>query len=303
MIKAGITNFFHSLKYIFTLLGTLFLGLILGLSVALPAIFRAISELMQNINGLSSAVEIRFSDCINYFYEVGKSLNWSNPAETIRIILNGEWIGSTLKEWLHIVLGENYTEYHTSLVVFTDTFQNDIGIALVFMLVFTLLGIAGGYFLTKYLIRRKIARRALWKYFLVSAIDSILSATLVAACTWFLSVWKPSILISTVLSLLLFGGISFFEAYVVHGWKKIALRDILTIKNIGCLLATDFIIFAVSAAIITAFILILNAVVGFFIGFALMEIAFMVIGMNAEAYVKSVADSSKFMPVPLRNKI
>lgn len=37
-----------------------------------------------------------------------------------------------------------------------------------------------------------------------------------------------------------------------------------------------------------------NAIVGIFIGIVLMEISFIVIGLNAEAYVKSVLDVESF---------
>lgn len=153
------------------------------------------------------------------------------------------------------------------------------------------LGLIGGYLLTRWLVRRNIARRSLWKYLLNAFIDSLLTATLVALCVWLIQVWKPNALISSLISILLFGFISLFEAYVIHAWKKVDIRKVVNAKNIFKLFATDLIIFVLAWVCVLLAIALTNLIAGIVIGIVLMEIAFIVIGLNAEAYVKSVSEN------------
>ena len=107
-----------------------------------------------------------------------------------------------------------------------------------------------------------------------------------------MSVWKPSALISSLVSILLFGFVSLLEAYIVHAWKKVDIKKIVNAKNIFTLFATDLIIFLLAGVCVLLAITLTNFIVGIVIGVVLMEIAFIVIGLNAEAYVKGVLEKS-----------
>ena len=91
------------------------------------------------------------------------------------------------------------------------------------------------------------------------------------------------------MSLLLFGFISLLEAYIVHGLGKVEFRRVVNFKNILRLIATNLLIFAAAAAMVALLTALTNTFVGIFVGVSLLEIAFIVVGMNAEAYVKSFA--------------
>lgn len=120
-----------------------------------------------------------------------------------------------------------------------------------------------------------------------SFVDSILSSTLVATCVCLISVWKPSIFISSVISVLLFGFISLLEAYIVHAWKKTDVKRIVNVKNIIQLFLTDAIILVLVGFFVQLIVLLTNTLAGLSVGIVLMEIAFIVIGLNAESYVKT----------------
>ena len=86
------------------------------------------------------------------------------------------------------------------------------------------------------------------------------------------------------------GVIALIEAYAVHGYKKIGWKKVINAKNAALLLATNLIIFILAWVATVITVLITNGAVGLFVGFALFEIALIVISMNAESYVKTVAD-------------
>ena len=127
------------------------------------------------------------------------------------------------------------------------------------------------------------------EYLLISLTDSLITASLVAVSVYLLSLWQPSVFISTSVSLLLFGFISLLEAYIVHGLGKVEFKSVVNFKNILRLIATNLLIFAAAAAMVALLTALTNTFVGIFVGVSLLEIAFIVVGMNAEAYVKSFA--------------
>lgn len=88
--------------------------------------------------------------------------------------------------------------------------------------------------------------------------------------------------------LLLVGVFALFEAYLIHGFKKIKLKKIVNAKNAGLYMLTNLLIFIISICM-TVVAVAINVFTGLFVGLALVVIAFIVIELNAEAYVKAKA--------------
>lgn len=291
MIKQGIINFFKNLKYFFTPLGALALGLIFGLSVLIPGIISSVSTLANEVQTILSDTTIDFTALENSIISAIQSLDWGSPLDAIGTMLNSDWLVSTLNDCVDSFV-EITEVYATQFNVAVNTFTHDIAISFAALIAFLVLGLIGGFFLTKWLIRRNIAKRSLWKFLLHSFVDSILSSTLVATCVWLISVWKPSIFISSVISVLLFGFISLLEAYIVHAWKKTDIKRIVNLKNIFQLFLTDAIILVLVGVFVQLIVLLTNTFAGLSVGIVLMEIAFIVIGLNAESYVKMIVKDS-----------
>ncbi len=286
MIKQGIVNFFKNLKYFFTPLGTLALGLIFGLSVLIPGVISSISTLANDVQTILSDTTIDFTALKGSLLSAVQSLNWGDPFNAIKTMLSNDWLMQTMNGCVGSFV-ESTEAYTTQFSAAINTFTHDLVTYFSVVIAFLILGLVGGFFLTKWLIRRNIARRTLWKYLLNSFIDSLLTVTLVAVCVWLVSVWKPSVFISTLVSILLFGFISLLEAYIVHAWKKVDIKKVVNAKNIFKLFLTNVIIFIIAAVFVLLAIVLTNLIAGIFIGIVLMEIAFIVIGLNAEAYAKS----------------
>ena len=292
MIKQGIKNFFINLKYFFTPLGTIALGFVFGLSIAIPGIISSISALADDVKTILGDATVDFAVLKDSLFAEVKGLNWRDPFDALGSMLSVDWITNTINSCAKAFVEdiEIYTSPINDAVV---VFMNDIVTYVTVIITFIVLGLIGGYVLVKWLVRRNMAKRSVWKYFLNSFIDSLLTATLVVFCVWLISIWKPSIFITTFLSIILFGFISLFEAYVVHGLKKVKIKEVVNGKNILKLFATNLLIL-LSAAILTGLAVILtNMIVGIFMGVAFIETAFIVIGFNAEAYVKSVAEAKQ----------
>ena len=290
MIKQGIINFFKNLKYFFTPLGTLALGFIFGLSVLIPGIITSFSTLADNVQNILSDTTIDFTVLKDSAVSAVQALDWNNPLEAVKTMLSNDWLMQTLNECVSSFV-ESTEVYSSQFSAAVSTFTNDLLVYFSAVVVFLVLGLIGGFFLTRWLVRWNIARRSLWKYFLNAFIDALLTTTLVALCVWLMQLWKPSALISSLVSILLFGFISLLEAYIIHAWKKVDIKKIVNVKNIFQLFATDLIIFLLAGVCVLLAIVLTNLIVGIVIGVVIMEIAFIVIGLNAEAYVKGVVEN------------
>ncbi|MDE6676341.1 MAG: hypothetical protein K2K12_01335 [Clostridia bacterium] len=297
MIKQGITNYFKSLKYFFTPLGTLALGLILGVSIAVPSIISSLKSMVNSVIEISNSAELDFMPFLNSLWDSTLALNWSEPISAFHTLISDEWLNTTLQTSLQTFVG-NYEPLAVELGETVQLCVSQITHCAVVVLLFTAMGVVGGYFLTKYLIRRNIARRAWWKWFLVTLVDSLLTAGTAYLGVWLTELWSAGFVIALIVPPLLFGTILLLEAYLVHGVKRVDLKEIITIKNIAQLVLTNFIIFYISIAFGSIVAAIFNKIAGLVIGLAFLEIGFIVIGMNAEAYVKSLVPAAPEKPEP-----
>lgn len=287
MIGRGIKNYFKNLKYLLNPLGAIALGFVMGLSILLPIAISSTNEFIANVKDIFAGVNVDYVALRDSLVTAVKALDWSQPLESLQVMLSKDWILQTLQVCLSSFVGgiETYTEPLTQA---TNTFCNSLLGGVSAVIVFTLLGVIGGYFLVKCLVRKNIAKRTFKKYLLANILDSILSLLIIVACAWIFTLWEYSIFITIVLAFIFFGGVALFEAYMVHGRRIVNSREVINIKNIVKLLVTNMIIMLIAVAIVGVMIAITNIYVGIFLGVALVEIAFVVIGLNAESYVINV---------------
>ncbi len=285
MIRQGIVNFFKNLKYFFTPLGTIALGVVFGLSILIPGMIAATSTLAKDVKEVLAASAVDFPTLREGVITAVKALNWGNPLGAIRTMLSADWLKATLNA---IAGTENSTQFSAAIHAFTRSLKLNLSA----LLSFTALGMIAGYFLTRWLIRRNMAKRTIKTFLLHALVDSLLTVALTGACAWLTALWRPSIFLSVLFSVIFFGTFSLLEAYLIHGRKRVALKEIVNFKNVMKLFATNLIILALSAVFVAAVVFLVNAIVGIFVGIAILEIAFIVIALNAEAYVKKTAEKA-----------
>ena len=134
-----------------------------------------------------------------------------------------------------------------------------------------------------------MAKRGLWKFILATAVDAALTVLLIILTVWIEAINSVSGVIAGVLSMLVLGLIALLEAYLVHGRKKVRMRQVVSIGNVLKLFCVNLIIIAVAFSFSFIVLAVANIVVGVFICLPLIEIAAIVMSLNAEAYVKDLA--------------
>lgn len=292
MIKQGIKNYFKNLKYIFNPLGAIAVGFVIGLSILIPIAISSFNNFVDEIKNIFANANVDYVALRDSFVTAVKALNWNEPLQALQTMVSKDWLLATMQVCLQSFIGgvETYTVPLTNAI---NIFCNNLFGGVVSVIVFTLLGVLSGYFLVKCLVRRNIAKRTFKKYVIANLLDSILNVVIIFTCVWLYTLWKYSIFITIVLAFIIFGATALFEAYLVHGKPILKGREVVNLKNIGKLLATNLIILLMTAVVVGLLILASNIVVGVFIGIALVQIAFVVIGLNAESYVIEIVKAKE----------
>lgn len=284
MIGQGLKNYIKNLKFVFNPLGTIALGFVFGLSILIPVIMSSANTLVESVKSIFSNANIDLTALKESVVSAFQSLNWSEPLEAIKLMLSRDWLMQTLQMSLSTFV-ESMDVYTVPLTAAIDTFCISVFAAFVGLITFVILGVIGGYFLVKCFVRRNTVKRTFKKYILANIVDTLLSFLIIFVCAWLYTLWKYSIFISVFFAFIIFGAIALFEAYIIHGRKKVNRADIVNVKNIVKLFVVDMLILAITALLVMLLILITNLYVGIFVGIALVQIAFVVIGINAESYV------------------
>lgn len=288
MINQGIKNFFISLKYFFTPLGTMFLGIMIGISFFIPSVIATFNTLLQGIQSLGEHVNLDFNEVWNSLWSQISSLNWQEPNEALGTLFQVDWLKQTLSEIIETILGTDFVTFETQIIELINDFTRGVASAVILIFIWWGIGFIVGYILMRFLIRRTIAKRGLWKYILSVFINALLSALYCFVCAILYLMWKPSIAISVVIVILLVGIFSLIEAYFIHGLKVVPFKEVVNFKNVGAYVLTNLMIFLIALSL-SLLILAINILLGIFVALSLFEIAYLVISMNAESYVKELA--------------
>lgn len=286
MVKQGIKNYLSSLKYFFTPLGTMFLGMMIGFSVFIPAVSSAVSALIKGVQQLAANVNLDFNTLLGIVWSDVTALDWNDPLGAIGTILSNSWLHGVFTDALQSVLGTDFETFSNEVVTLISDFIGAITVAAVAFFVCWIIGFIAGFFVVRFQIRKDIAKRTLWKIMLAGALNSVLTTAYVMAALILFSMWGWSAIISLILLILFTAMFALFEAWLIHGRRKVTLKSIVNAKNAGLYALTSVIIFAISI-VITVIACCINGLMGLFVGLAIVEIAIIVTDLNAESYVKS----------------
>ncbi len=281
MFKQGIKNYFHSLKHFFTPLGAVFLGVLIGLSLLFTDVYSSVSAFLDDVS-VSEDATVDPIDLGVEIWNVVKDMNWNKPFSAIEEILGKEWQVKILAASVVGISGDN-GDYAKIEEKAEEAIKNMQGGVAGFVS-FCALGFLLGFFVTKFLIRRNIAKRTILQSVLYTAINAILTAAVSALTVFLFSLWKPAAIISLVVTGLAADFIALFESYLVFARKKVPLKTIVNPKNITEYTAANLLIFTLTA-LICFLIYLINPLITLFAGLSLFSIAVLVTDMNAESYV------------------
>lgn len=285
MVRQGLKNYFSSLRYFFTPLGTMFLGMMIGFSILIPGVLGAVGVLASGVKELAARLDLDVNALLREVWGHVTALDWSSPLSALRALLSAEWLRATATAALETILGTDFQTFELEIAALVTTFISSVKANFAVLFLWLAIGFIAGFFIVRFQIRKDLAKRSLWKLLLATVLNSLFTSVFVVAAGALLLLTGWSLPLSFVLLLLLVGLISLIEAYLIHGRGKVPAREIVTPKNAGLAILTNFLVFFISL-LFTLLACLINRLMGVFVGLALLEIAVTVTDLNAEAYVK-----------------
>lgn len=284
MFRQGIKNFFINLKYFFTPLGSMFLGMMIGISFLVPGVIQSGLILIDGVKALGENLHLDFGEVWNTLWKEIVALNWESPNQAIETIFSEDWLNQQVTNTLSVILGKDFELFKMEIGQLVSEFVKGLQLSVIVFIAWWIMGFLFGYILLRFLVRRTIAKRNLWQYILNIFVNSLLVLCMLVICLVLFTIWAPSILLSYGLMLLLSGSFSLLGAYLVYGRKKISFRKVMNFKNLSSHFLANLCILLI-ALTMTILAVIVNILLGIFTGLSLLAIAFLVMNMNAESYV------------------
>lgn len=277
MVLRGLKNFAKSIKYYFTPLGMITIFTTIGLTVALTGIFGAVKELFTSLAATIGEANVNWGDVGNSIWGSITSLNWD-----LTKLLSIDWIVNTLKTALAASgLGDTVAEAGNSIVQCGTSIIR----YLVIFLVLFLVGLIVGYILLYFQVRGGIMKTKWWQTILHGLFDTTIQIAMIVVFILLIRLWNGFIFIIPLVGLLLSETISVVQGYLLHGYKKIAFKEVFKFKTVVLCTLSDAIIFVSGIITIVLLALIINPIIGIVIGLPLLEIAIIVSRLSAESYV------------------
>lgn len=286
MIKKGLQNFFHSLRYVFTPLGTMLLGLAVGLSVLVPGLLAALRTLTEGLRALSANADLNVDVLAGALRSSLGSLDWSRGGGALRTVLSQEWLDGLINQTLRDVLGMDFSVFQHEASALIDAFAAEAVRKAVVFLVCWVLGFVAGFFVLRFQLRRDLARSGILKTLASALVNAVFLLLFLAGLGAVQLLLGWSVLLSVVLLFLLLSALSLLEAYLLHGRGTVELRRVMNAKTVGLFALTDLLLFLLFLALSLA-ALALNPLAGLFFALALLELTVNVMDLNAESFLLS----------------
>ncbi len=286
MIKKGLQNFFHSLRYVFTPLGTMLLGLAVGLSVLVPGLLAALGTLIEGLRALSANADLNVDVLAGALRSSLGSLDWTRGGGALRTVLSQEWLDSLINQTLRDILGMDFAAFQHEAAALIDAFAAEAVRKAVVFLVCWVLGFVAGFFVLRFQLRRDLARSGVLKTLAAALVNAVFLLLFLAALGAVHILLGWSVLLSTVLLFLLLSALSLLEAYLLHGRGAVELRRVVNWRTVWLFALTNLLIFLLFLALSLA-ALALDPLAGLFFALALLEVTVNVMDLNAESFLLS----------------
>ena len=290
MIKLGLKNYFKSYRLFFIPIGALSLGIVIGLSVMIPMLWSAVKDFVSGVADVIGNVSFHWEDVGDTMLSSFNALPWTDPHAVADEVFNSAYWGDLLRECAAAALGD-ITSVEQEMVALAETAMATITGGAILFVFFTAIGAYVGYFVTRSMIRAGVAKRTFLKSIIAGVLSTVINLTIIAGGAVLIVKSEQYAILSFLLTVLVYGVAAFLEAYFVHGFNKVPFKKVMQIQNFFLLTLLNTIEVALMVAVLALLGALTNTVITVYAGFSVMIITISCLQLNAEAYVKSLADN------------
>ena len=290
MIKLGLKNYFKSYRLFFIPIGALSLGIVIGLSVMIPMLWSAVRDFVMGVAEAVGNVSFHWDEVKDTMFSSIEGLSWTDPQALADEVVNAGYWEELLRECASVALGD-ISKVEAEMEALAKTAMATIAGGAMLFVFFTAVGAYVGYFVTRSMIRTGVAKRSFLKSIVAGVVSTVINLTIIAAGAVLIAKSKQYASLSVLLTVLVYGAAAFLEAYFVQGFNKVPFKKVMQIKNIFLLAILNAIEIVIMIVVIALLHALTNPAIAVYAGVSVLIITLSCMQLNAEAYVKSLADN------------
>ena len=292
MVKNGLKNFLHCLRYYLTPLGIFAIALVIAFSVALPGLIQAPKDLFDGISQILNT-PADWNAFFNYIIDKLATFDWNNDlAGSVAAVTDKSWITNTLLEAVKAAFSSSGDVQEEIINLIAQCIAGMLK-SILWGLLIIAVGCIAGYVVLKTQIKRNIAKGSLKKVAIGAILKITIDLILMGLGAWLTFKWAWAIFPFLLFFIFANGFFNLIDAYYIHGQGVVSFKEIVNIKNFFLMYLTSLIIYAIGIGVTLGIATLINNFVGVFLGIPLLEITLVVVGLNAESYVKEIADEKE----------
>ena len=282
IIKNSIKNYIKSLKYFLPALSIILILLFIGLSKAFKQAYDDINKLLNMLDNSNN--QISFNTFRESIFDEFQTLNWSNFWTLIKELFSPQFLNNIITKVVILLIGED--NYSSSIADETTSLVTTLSNGLILCILLFLIGIIISYFYISIHIKKDLnVKLPLKTIILITIINFIINATLVALITYLLGILPIGAALAFIITIFINQTIFLFDAYISRDDKTIKFREIFNLKNISSLVIGTIIISLLSSFLVYLSVLLTNQTFAFIFTIPLYIILINVIKLNAYNYV------------------
>lgn len=282
IIKNSIKNYIKSLKYFLPALSIILILLFIGLSKAFKQAYDDINNLLNMLDNSNN--QISFNTFRESIFDEFQTLDWSNFWTLIKELFSPQFLNNLITKVVILLIGED--NYSSSIADETTSLVTTLSNGLILCILLFLIGIIISYFYISIHIKKDLnVKLPLKTIILITIINFIINATLVALITYLLGILPIGAVLAFIITIFINQAIFLFDAYISRDYKTIKFREIFNLKNISSLVIGTIIISFLSSFLIYLSVLLTNQSFAFIFTIPLYIILINVIKLNAYNYV------------------
>lgn len=282
IIKNSIKNYIKSLKYFLPALSIILILLFIGLSKAFKQAYDDINNLLNMLDNSNN--QISFNTFRESIFDEFQTLDWSNFWTLIKELFSPQFLNNLITKVVILLIGED--NYSSSIADETTSLVTTLSNGLILCILLFLIGIIISYFYISIHIKKDLnVKLPLKTIILITIINFIINATLVALITYLLGILPIGAVLAFIITIFINQAIFLFDAYISRDYKTIKFREIFNLKNISSLVIGTIIISLLSSFLIYLSVLLTNQSFAFIFTIPLYIILINVIKLNAYNYV------------------
>lgn len=235
MIKNALKNFFKNFVYVFVPMGIVYLVLLIAFFALLGGTVKFAGTMLTELFSLIKTSSEQSSASLNEFFafsadELTRAWN-GNLWSFFRTIFETHWLQNTVIGFFR-TLGESSEGFEEQTLEIVTLFRNQIVALVSGVASFCVAGIFAANFVTRFMVRRRTAKRGLKKFFIARTVVPVAQVLLLIASGVLFSFIRYYSLLVVIVFVFAMTAIAFVSSWIVHRDKSLKLRDVLTLKNI-----------------------------------------------------------------------